>query len=71
LSIQESAESAVHAVFEFTKKIGHPQKLSAVGVTEEHIGKAAELSMADGSIVNNVRFITGSGEVLGIYKKAF
>ena len=67
---KQAAEAAVKAVFDFTKKIGHPQKLSEFGVTEEHIIKAADMSMSDGAIVNNARLITDSSEVLEIYKKA-
>ena len=65
-----AAKAAVKAVFDLTKKIGHPQKLSEFGVTREHITKAADLSMSDGSIVNNVRYVADSSEVLEIYKKA-
>ena len=67
---KQAAEAAVKAVFDFTKKIGHPQKLSECGVKEENIIKAADLSMSDGSIVNNPRCVVDSGEVLAIYKKA-
>jgi alcohol dehydrogenase class IV len=67
---EQAAAAAVKAVFDFTKKIGHPQKLSEFGVTEENIIKAADMSMSDGSIVNNPRLVMDSGEVLEIYKKA-
>jgi aldehyde dehydrogenase (NAD+) len=69
-SPEQAAGAAVKAVFAFTKIIGHPQKLSEFGVKEEHIKKAAELCMSDGSIINNARFIADSGEVLAIYYKA-
>jgi hypothetical protein len=39
-------------------------------VTEENIIKAADMSMSDGSIVNNARLVADSSEVLEIYKKA-
>jgi aldehyde dehydrogenase (NAD+) len=67
---KQAAEAAVKAVFDFTKKIGHPQKLSEFGVKEEDIIKAADMSMSDGTIVCNVRFVADSSEVLEIYKKA-
>ena len=67
---KQAAEAAVKAVFDLTKKIGHPQKLSEFGVKEENIIKAADLSMSDGSIVNNARYVTDSSEVLAIYRKA-
>ena len=67
---KQAAEAAVKAVFDFTKKIGHPQKLSEFGVTEEHIIKAANMSMSDGVILCNVRYVTDPSEVLEIYQKA-
>jgi alcohol dehydrogenase class IV len=67
---KQAAEAAVKAVFDFSKKIGHPQKLSEFGVTEENIIKAADMSMSDGAIVCNVRLVADSSEVLAIYKKA-
>jgi len=67
---EEAAQAAVAAVFAFTQKIGHPQKLSEFGVKEADIIKAAELSMSDGSIINNVRFVADASEVLEIYRKA-
>jgi alcohol dehydrogenase class IV len=67
---KQAAETAVKAVFDFSKKIGHPQKLSEFGVTEEDIIKAADMSMSDGAIVCNVRLVDDSSEVLAIYRKA-
>jgi len=67
---KQAAEAAVKAVFDFTKKIGHPQKLSEFGVTEENIIKAADMSMSDGAIVSNPRFVADSSEVLAIYRRA-
>jgi len=67
---QQAAKAAIKAVFDFTKEIDHPQKLSEFGVKEENIIKAADLSMSDGSIVNNARFVADSSEVLAIYRKA-
>jgi alcohol dehydrogenase class IV len=69
-STKQAAEAAVKAFFDFTKIIGHPQKLSEFGVTEENIIKAADMSMSDGSIVNNPRYVADSSEILAIYKKA-
>jgi alcohol dehydrogenase class IV len=69
-STKQAAEAAVKAVFDFSKKIGHPQKLSEFGVTEEDIIKAADMSMSDGAIVCNVRLVEDSREVLAIYRKA-
>ena len=39
----DSAKAAIAAIRRFTKKIGHPQKLSEMKVKEDDIAKAAEL----------------------------
>jgi aldehyde dehydrogenase (NAD+) len=66
----DAAKAAVAAMRGFTKKIGHPQKLSEVGVTkEDDLIKASEMSLGDGSIVNNPRLVLDSSEVLEVYKK--
>ena len=57
-------------IFDLLKRIGHPLKLSESGVKEADILKAADLSMADGAIVNNIRYVLGKDEVLGIYRRA-
>ncbi len=65
----DAARAAVHAMRVFSKTIGHPQRLSEMGVKEQDIEKAAELSLSDGSIVNNPRFVLESSEVLDIFRK--
>jgi aldehyde dehydrogenase (NAD+) len=67
---RRAATEAVKEIFDLQKRIGHPLKLSEFGVREEDIIKAADLSMADGAIVNNIRYVTGKDEVLEIYRKA-
>lgn len=68
----EASWAAVNAMKDFLKKIGHPQRLSEVGVkTEDEIARAAEMSLGDGSIVNNPRLVLEASEVLEIYKKVF
>lgn len=68
----EASWAAVNAMKDFLKKIGHPRKLSEVGVkTEDEIARAAEMSLGDGSIVNNPRLVLDASEVLEIYKKVF
>lgn len=67
---KHAAKAAVKEIFDLLKHIGHPLKLSECGVTEADILKAADLSMADGAIVNNIRYVLGKDEVLGIYRRA-
>ncbi len=67
---RRAAKAAVEGIFDLLKRIGHPLRLSEIGVKEEDVIKAADLSMADGAIVNNSRLVTDSSEVLAIYRKA-
>ncbi len=66
----QAAKAAAKEIYDFLKRIGHPQKLSEFGVQEKDILKAADLSMADGAIVNNIRYVSGKDEVLEIYRRA-
>lgn len=65
-----AAKAAVKEIFDLLKRIGHPLTLSEFGVKEADIMKAADLSMADGAIVNNIRYVSGKDEVLEIYRRA-
>lgn len=67
---KRAAKAAVKEIFDLLKRIGHPLELSELGVKEADILKAADLSMADGAIVNNIRYVLGKDEVLGIYRRA-
>lgn len=65
----EAAWAAIAAIKAFTKRIGHPQRLSELEVKESDLVKAAEMSLEDGSIVNNPRLVVDASELLEIYKK--
>jgi len=67
---RRAAKAAVEGIFDLLKRIGHPLKLSEVGVKAEDVIRAADLSMADGAIVNNIRSVSGKDEVLAVYRKA-
>jgi len=71
LSEEEAGKAAAEAVWTLTKKIGLPQKLRDVGVPEEGLAEAAELSMSDGSIVYNPRMVIEGAEVLEVYRAAW
>jgi alcohol dehydrogenase len=68
---KDAAEAGVGRLEELMDEIGHPRKLSEVGVTEEDIKVSAELAMSDGSIVYNPRMIFDQEEVLSVFKDAF
>ncbi len=65
----DAARAAITAVRQFTKKIGHPQRLSEMKVKEDDIVKAAEMSLGDGAILNNPRLVLEASEMLEIYRK--
>lgn len=71
MSDEEASQAAIEAVFELTKKIGLPQKLSEVGVEESGLEAAADLSLSDGSIVYNPKMIFEAEQVMEVLKKAF
>jgi alcohol dehydrogenase len=65
----DAARAAIAGMRAFTKRIGHPQRLSELKVKEADLEKAAEMSLEDGSIVNNPRFVMDASELLEIYEK--
>ena len=65
----DAARAAITAVRQFSKKIGHPQRLSEMKVKEDDIVKAAEMSLGDGAILNNPRLVLEASEMLEIYRK--
>jgi alcohol dehydrogenase class IV len=67
----DAAKAAITAIRDFTRRISHPQKLSVFSVKIADIQKAADMSLSDGAIVNNPRFVMDSSEVLGIFEKTF
>jgi hypothetical protein len=42
-----------------------------VGITDKDIVKSAAMSLSDGAIVNNPRFVLDADEVLAVYRTAF
>lgn len=71
MSDEEAAEAAINAVWELTKRMGVPQRLRDVGVTEDVLPQAADMSLSDGSLVYNPKMIFEAEQVLEVYKEAF
>jgi alcohol dehydrogenase class IV len=67
----DAGAEAVAAMHELTRKIGLPQRLQDVGVTDEQLAECSELALTDGSVVYNPRMVMEAEEVLDIYRKAF
>ncbi len=71
MSDEEAGMAAADGIWELTKKMGVPQKLSEVGAKEDMLEPASVLSLSDGSIVYNPKPVFEEEEVLGVFKKAF
>ncbi len=71
MSDEEASDAAINAIWEFTRKLGVPQKLSECGVPEDGLQAASELTLSDGAVVYNPRFVMDADEVLEVYKKAW
>lgn len=71
MSAADAGEAAANAIWDFTKKMGVPQKLSEVGVPEDGLEKVADVAISDGAIVYNARMVMGAEEIVEILKKAY
>ena len=71
MSDEEAAEAAINAVWELTRRMGVPQRLSEVGVTEDVLPQLADKTLEDGSCVFNPKMIFDAEQVLEVLKKAF
>jgi len=71
LSDLEAGKAAAEAIWKFTKEMGIPQKLSETGIPGERLNEAANLSMADGTIIYNPRMVTGETELMEIFEAAW
>jgi alcohol dehydrogenase class IV len=52
---EESGEAVIRYLFNLNEKINIPRRLSAIGVTTEHIETLADLAIADFAHPNNPR----------------
>ena len=71
MSDMEAGEAAANAIWELTKRIGVPQKLSEAGVPEDGLERTAEQALSDGTIVYNPRMVMDSSEIMELLKKAW
>lgn len=68
MSAEEAAQAAVDAVRALSVKVGIPQHLSDLGITEEHIPALAEQALADVCTPGNPREVT-LDDIVALYKK--
>jgi len=67
----KAGDMVADKIIEFTMKLGLPQRLRDVGVSEEGLKECSELALSDGAIVYNPKFISESTEILQIYQQAW
>ena len=68
MSAEEAAQAAVDAVRALSVKVGIPQHLSDLGITEEHIPALAEQALTDVCTPGNPREVT-LDDIVALYKK--
>ena len=71
VSDDEAGEAVANAITRLTKKMGVPQKLREVGVPEDGLAEASDVTLTMGGMVYNPKFISDAAEVLGVFKNAW
>jgi acyl-CoA reductase-like NAD-dependent aldehyde dehydrogenase/alcohol dehydrogenase class IV len=66
----EQALAAADQVSALLARIGHPQKLSEVGVKEQDFAACAELALTDGATSTNPRAPRSADEIVAVYRQA-
>jgi alcohol dehydrogenase class IV len=69
MSDEAAADKAIEAVMDLNKRIGIPEKLSQVGVKQEHLEELMEKAFLDGCHGTNPRECT-SDDLMELYKQA-
>ncbi len=69
MSDEEAADKAIEAVADLNKKIGIPEKLSMVGVTQAHLEELTEKAFLDGCHGTNPRKCTKE-DLMTLYREA-
>jgi len=68
MSAAEAGRAAADAIWEMTRKMGVPQRLRDVGVPEDGLLEAAEISLGDSSIVYNPKPMFEPEDVVEVYR---
>lgn len=70
-SNEDIAEMVAEAITKFTKSIGIPQKLREVGVPEDRLVEASEVTLTQGPMVFNPKMVSDPEELLPVYNNAW
>jgi aldehyde dehydrogenase (NAD+) len=68
---ENAGEAVASAITAFTKKMGVPQKLREVGVPENRLDEASEVTLTQGPMVFNPKVTSDPKEILGVLKNAW
>ncbi|MBI5550287.1 MAG: iron-containing alcohol dehydrogenase [Desulfobacterales bacterium] len=71
IDAENAGVAVAHAISAFTAKLGIPQKLSEAGVPEDGLVNASEVTLTQGPMVFNPKYVGDPQEILGIYKNAW
>ena len=66
----EAAQSAAQAVDRLLVRIGHPTRLSEVGVKAGDLKACAELALTDPATITNPRAVVSPKQVMEVFEKA-
>lgn len=64
------AMAAADAVADLLVRLGHPTKLSEVGVSEADLVTCAGLALTDGATMTNPRAVRNTDEIVAVYRSA-
>jgi lactaldehyde reductase len=62
--------AAADAVADLLVRLGHPTKLSEVGVSEADLVTCAGLALTDGATMTNPRAVRNTDEIVAVYRSA-
>ena len=68
---RDAALAAADAIESLMQKVGHPLKLSDVGIKEDSLDSAAFHAICDTAALFNARPVNDPGEVAALYKQAY
>jgi alcohol dehydrogenase class IV len=64
------ATAAADAAAALLVRIGHPTKLSEVGIKPADLQACAELALTDGATATNPRAVRSTAEIVAVYQQA-
>jgi lactaldehyde reductase len=69
-TLDAEGNDAAQAVDRLLARIGHPTRLSEVGVKAADLKACAELALTDPATITNPRAVTSAEQVIAVYQQA-